>query len=127
MSHLRKALLSIRNPNLGLLKTTLDILTRQYTDVEFVDTIRDYYGNKTDVVIGFKCKEHKYGVGIQIKDDGTVQIIGDDYMQKLSIDQFKKLLNQNYTQMAVGSALNEMGYNTQARETDEGIFVMGVQ
>jgi hypothetical protein len=96
-------------------------------DVEYVNTIQTMERRNYDVLYGVKAKGVR-GFGVKLNHKGELQVIGDDWMQKVSLRQFQNLIQENYTRIAVATSLKAMGYNTQMHKNRNGaLLIMGVQ
>ena len=124
MSHLRKCLMKIKQPNESLLEGAMKILAEQLGG-QVVATVKDYYGGTVDVDFGVVAPGVR-GFGVNIKD-GALEIVGDDWGQGIRLEKFRNSLNQAYKQCAVILALGRMGYSTQVKELQEGLAILGVK
>jgi hypothetical protein len=123
MSHFSIIKISIKNPNVQLLKQTIEEIAKEL-GAEVVDTIRDYYGNTLSVLIGIRSSIFHRGLGIIVNNKGEVEIVGDFYKIPTSeVEKFKQLLTQYYTTYALTSSLAQLGYSVQMQKVDDKIYI----
>jgi len=123
MSHFSIIKISIKNPNVQLLKQTIEEIAKEL-GAEVVDTIRDYYGNTLSVLIGIRSSIFHRGLGIIVNNKGEVEIVGDFYKIPTSeVEKFKQLLTQYYTTYALTSSLAQLGYSVQTQKVDDKIYI----
>jgi hypothetical protein len=126
MSHFSLIKVKIKNPNITLLKKTIELIAKELNG-QVVSRIYDYYGRTMDVVVGLLSKTFHRGVGVKINNSGEVEIVGDFYGVPYSaIERFQQLLIQNYTALAMQTALAQLGYQVQATKVQDKIYVRGV-
>lgn len=118
MSHLRKCSVAIKAVNEQLLRLTMESIVKYLADqgfenVRITKKIGDFYARDIrDVVTGIVADDIR-GFGISIQD-GKPVIVGDDYAQRIRIEDFKRLFENFYTGVAMQEALKAMGYQTNA-------------
>lgn len=120
MSHYSYINIKIRNPNIQLLKRTVEEIARELNG-EVVSEISDYYGRvRRDFLIGIKTKEIYRGVGVKVVD-GEVKLVGDFYGFRQAVNNLQKMLVQYYTKNAMIASLQKMGYQSisQAKVKDK--------
>ena len=123
MSHFSIIKISIKNPDLQLLKQAIEEIAKEL-GAEVVDTIRDYYGNTLSVVTGIRSNVFRRGIGVILNNHGEIEIVGDFYRVPMSeIERFKQLLTQYYTASALTSALANLGYSVQTQKVDDKIYI----
>jgi hypothetical protein len=106
LSHYSILKVSIRNPNISLLKQTFQAMGFQITDA-----ITDYWGSvRKDFIFAVKNDVFKRGIGIKINDKGQVHFIGDFYMLEDEVARLTKELTKNYLASALTVGLKSMGY-----------------
>jgi LEA14-like dessication related protein len=123
MSHFSIIKISIKNPDLQLLKQVVEQIAREL-NAEVVNTIKDYYGNALSVLIGIRSSIFHRGIGIIVNNKGEVEVVGDFYRVPISeVEKFKQLLTQYYTASALTSALANLGYSVQIQKVDDKIYI----
>jgi hypothetical protein len=123
MSHFSIIKISIKNPDLQLLKHVVEQLAREL-NAEVVNTIKDFYGNTLSVLIGIRSSIFHRGLGVTVNSKGEVEIVGDFYRVPMSeVERFKQLLTQYYTAYALTSALASLGYSVQTQKVDDKIYI----
>jgi hypothetical protein len=123
MSHFSIVKISIRNPDVQLLKRVVEEIARELS-AEVINTVRDFYGNTLSVIAGIRNNVFHRGIGVVINNRGEVEIIGDFYKIPISeIERFKQLLTQYYTTYALTTALTQLGYNVQTQKAGDKIYI----
>jgi len=108
----------IKAVNEQLLKQTMDSLvkflaTQGFTNVRITDKVGDFYARDIrNVIAGIQADDIR-GFGIAIQN-GQPIIIGDDYAQGLTIQNFTKMFENFYTAVTMQAALKAMGYQVNA-------------
>lgn len=78
---------------------------------EVVTSVKDYYGNQTEVDIGIKNSVFQRGLGFTVEGE-EVKIVGDTYqIPQHHVTNFQNTFNQLYTQKAWETALKQSGYS----------------
>ena len=124
MSHLRRCTVKISQPHRAVLEGAMEILAQQL-DGSVQTSIKDYYGRNVPVDFGFVAPGVR-GFGVNVKDGG-LEVLGDDYGQRIRLDGFQGMLSKAYKQYAILLALKKMGYNTQIHEIDQGLAILGMK
>jgi len=123
MSHFSIVKINIRNPDMQLLKRVVEEIAKEFS-ADIVSTIRDFYGNALDVVIGIRNDVFRRGIGVRVNEKGEIEIVGDFYRVPISeVEKFKQLLTQYYTASALTSALANLGYSVQTQKVDDKIYI----
>jgi len=123
MSHFSIIKISIKNPDIELLKRVVEEIAKEL-NAEIVNTIRDFYGNALNVTIGIRNNVFRRGIGVKINEKGEIEIVGDFYGVPASeIENFKQLLTQYYTTYALTSSLVQLGYNVQTQKVNDKIYI----
>jgi len=123
MSHFSIIKISIKNPDLQLLKHVVEQIAREL-NAEVVNTIKDYRGNTLSVLIGVRSSIFHRGLGVTVNSKGEVEIVGDFYRVPMSeIERFKQLLTQYYTALALTQSLTQLGYSIQMQKADDKIYI----
>jgi hypothetical protein len=123
MSHFSIIKISIKNPDIELLKRVVEEIAKEL-NAEIVNTIRDFYGNASSVLIGIRSSIFHRGIGIIVNSKGEVEIVGDFYRIPMSeIERFRQLLTQYYTTFALTTALTSLGYNVQTVKQNDKIYI----
>jgi len=122
MSHFRKCTVELgQNVNVALVMQAMHELAREL-GVATTDVVKDFYGNRRKVMIAL---EGLYGVYVS-PEEGLV-LIGDEYGKRMSLDEFKKLLVQTYTALAIRRALENMGFTIQVGKAGSSVIIHGVR
>lgn len=127
MSSLRRCAVSIKQANEALVKATVDAVAK-FLGGQVVTQVQDYSGRWANVVSGVMVPGAGgiRGFGVTLTG-GQIAIVGDDYMQPMKIEDFKKLFENFYTSVAVQRALNAMGYQTSATILpNKNVMIRGV-
>jgi hypothetical protein len=123
MSHFSIIKISIKNPDIELLKRVVEEIAKEL-NAEIVNTIRDFYGNALNVTIGIRNNVFRRGIGVKINEKGEIEIVGDFYGVSASeIEKFKQLLTQYYITYALTSSLVQLGYNVQTQKVNDKIYI----
>jgi len=126
MSHISLVKIKICNPNMGLLKKTVEELAQELNG-EVVSSIKDFYGNTIkDFDFAIKTSTMHRGIGIKVDSKGNVNLIGDFYGYEKAVQEFQLLLVQRYTVNALQVSLKQMGYQVQHQKHQEKIVVRAV-
>jgi len=114
MSQLRRCAVSIKQANETLVKATCEALAK-FLGGQVVTQVEDFSGRWAKVVAGVMVPGHGgiRGFGVTMVG-GNIAVVGDDYMQPMRIEEFKKLFENFYTATATQKALEAMGYRTNA-------------
>jgi hypothetical protein len=124
MSHIRKLAIAIKKLNKSIAKKALELLARKYK-LKLTNEIKDYYGRSHYVDLGLSGSGNR-GYGI-IEREGNFEIVGDDYAQSLTLDQFRLEFERAYIMTAYREALAIMGYSAQVQERDNAIVIRGIK
>jgi len=119
MSHLRRCSVKIKTVNEALVKQTMESIVKflagqGFEGVRTVDKVAEFYARDIRRVIAGVSADQIRGFGVAVGSDGRPVIIGDDYAQALTIQDFKRLFENFYTGIAMQEALKAMGYQTNA-------------
>ena len=126
MSHFSLIKVKIKNPNMALLKKAVELIAKEF-DGQIVTRIYDYYGRTMDVTVGLLSKTFHRGIGVRINERGEVVVVGDFYGVPYSaVERFQQLLIQNYTALAMQTALAQLGYQVQIQKVQDKVYVRGV-
>jgi len=128
MSQLRRCSVNIKQANETLVKATMEALAK-FLGGQVVTQVEDFSGRWAKVVAGVMVPGAGgiRGFGVTLTG-GQVAVVGDDYMQPMKIESFKKLFENFYTSVAVQRALNAMGYQTNANvRPNKNIVIRGVK
>lgn len=122
MSHLRTCSLEIRDANAEVLKEAVRLIA-ETNSLEVTDTIQDYNNNPVKVLTGVKGEATTRGYGVNI-NKGKIQVVGDDYAQKMRLEQFQTAVNQNYQAVAFARAFRRTGAKAATiRQQGQQIYV----
>jgi len=123
MSHFSIVKISIRNPDVQLLKRVVEEIAKEL-NADIISTIRDFYGITLDVLIGIRNDVFRRGIGVRVNKKGEIEIVGDFYRVPISeVEKFKQLLTQYYTTFALTTALTSLGYNVQTVKQNDKIYI----
>ena len=131
MSHVTSAVAKIKGVNKDLLEEVLQKLAQKYgAHLVNPNEIRDYYGNMLinaypNIKYGMVGGMLKYGVGIEITEQGEVVVRGDFWGSRINEQQFTADLESEYTKEAIKEALVESGFTiTHETEDEEEVVLM---
>ena len=123
MSHFSIIKISIKNPDLQLLKQVVEQIAKEL-GADVVNTVKDFYGNILSVIAGIRNNIFHMGIGVVVNSKGEVEIVGDFYgVPAIEIEKFKQLLTQYYTAHALTVALTQLGYNVQTVKQNDKIYI----
>jgi hypothetical protein len=127
MSHFSILKIILRNPVIPLLKEAVKAIAKE-TNGQIVSEINDYYGRvRSDFIIAIKNSTFHRGIGVNVNQNGEVELIGDFWsIPQREIEKFKQLLVQNYTALAIQQSLMQLGYQVQSQKVQDKIYVRGV-
>ncbi|WP_161969713.1 DUF1257 domain-containing protein [Candidatus Methanodesulfokora washburnensis] len=131
MSHFSTIKIKIKNPNIDLLKNTVNRIAQE-TGGQIVEEIRDANYNTLiqgrDFVIGFTNDTFYRGVGIRIDENGEVRLVGDFWrVSQEGIEKFKQLLVQRYASEAMKYSLMKLGYKVQEQKVQNKIVIHAME
>jgi len=117
MSQLRRCSVKIKTVNEQLLKQTMEsiakFLATHFGNVRVTDKVGDFYARDIRGVVTGIVADSIRGFGIAVQD-GKPIIVGDDYMQELTIQKFTNMFENFYTATCMQQALQAMGYQVNA-------------
>jgi len=90
------------------------LMHQGYPSVQVVDKIGSYYVDQIKHVIAGITAENIRGFGVSV-EGGKIVVVGDDFNQRLSIEQFTKMFENFYVATAMQRSLQSMGYRTSAQ------------
>ena len=127
MSHFSYIKVQIKNPNIDILKMSIQELAKDING-EVVGEIVDWYGNvRSDFIIGIRNKVFQRGVGIKINRNGEVELVGDFYLIEHHVNDLLEKIVMYYTKNATAYALSQMGYNVQQSKSEDKILLYAYQ
>ncbi len=124
MSHLTVCKVSIRNPDVSLLKQVFKVLAMEYK-VPLSTFVRDYYGRDRQVIIGLDIigKGRAKGIGAIIENNELV-IIGDEWALGKLFEEIKSKIVQYYVALAVSRIAKTLGFQiANVQQTQEAIVI----
>jgi len=122
MSHISLVKVSIRTPNLSLLRRAVESLAEELR-AEIVTEVHDYYGNSVSVELGIRNSVFWRGVGFVV-EEGELKLKGDFFDIEVSeVERLKSMLVKHYTVVAAVTALRNMGYEVKATPFKEAIYI----
>jgi len=125
VSHISLVKISIRNPNISILRGAVKALAKDLGG-ELVTEVEDYYGNKTPVPLGVRNAVFPRGVGITV-EDGQVRLKGDFFdIPQHEVTHIQNCLVKNYTALATINSLRSLGYQVSAQKVKESVFIKAV-
>ena len=127
MPHFSYIKVQIKNPNIDILKMSIQELAKDING-EVVGEIVDWYGNvRSDFIIGIRNKVFQRGVGIKINRNGEVELVGDFYLIEHHVNDLLEKIVMYYTKNATAYALSQMGYNVQQSKSEDKILLYAYQ
>jgi len=127
MSHFSILKIILKNPVIPLLKEAVKGIAKE-TGGQIVSEINDYYGRvRSDFIIAIKNSTFHRGIGININQNGEVEIVGDFWnIPQREVEKFKQLLIQNYTTLAIQQSLMQLGYQVQTQKVQDKVYIRGI-
>jgi hypothetical protein len=123
MSHYSLIRISIKNPDIQLLRQVAESLARELGG-EVVTVIRDYYGNqRSDFLVGIRTPKLPRGVGIKVDEKGEVALVGDFWQAEKEAERLQRLLIQGYSASAVALSLRQLGYQVAQQKVGEKVYI----
>jgi len=120
MSHFRECKLKLKNVDAGLLTLAVAEVAKALNR-KIVPVIKDYYGRVREVLVGV---DGLYGVDIK---DGEIVVVGDEFGKKIKLEEFRDMVVQEYTVLAIRRVLAARGYNARVEKLGGKIYVYGVR
>jgi hypothetical protein len=126
MSHFSLIKIKIKNPNMNLLRRAVELVAKELNG-QVVGRIHDYYHRTMDCIAGLVNADFRRGVGVRVSASGDVEVVGDFWnVPRSAVERFQQLLVQNYTALAMQTALAQLGYQVQAQKVQEKVYIRGV-
>lgn len=127
MSHIVEAKTSIQNPNVVLLRQTVELVAQQLEGGRVADHYFTYAGKRVAARLALFSDEIHRGIGIIVKGTGELTFIGDPFLYEERAEAAQQQIVQTYVSLATMQALQQMGYQTAAEDGEEGrIYLTGV-
>ena len=128
MSHFSLIKIKIKNPNVSLLKKTVEQIAKELNGTivtEIVDYNRNVRTAGSDFIVGMKNDVFHRGVGIAVNKDGEVELIGDFWnIPQSEIQKLQQLLVQYYAKNAMTLALSQLNYHVQETKQSDKILIV---
>ena len=118
-----KAATSIKNPNMQLLKETIEQIAKE-EGLTVTSTIKDYYNKPIKVDFGLTGPGLSRGIGFVV-ENGVLKTYGDPYNQS-GYHHIAGRLVQEYTVKATQRAVLALGYRAQVRQKQGNKIVLTV-
>jgi hypothetical protein len=130
MSHILRAKTEIKNPNMEIVNYVASVLPNRSNvfagiRAEVKGNITDYYGNKIPVDLAIFTKNFTRGLGIK-REGESLEFICDDYGCQKEVADLKAEFNKMYNATALQAAMQQMGYQVQVQESQNGIYLEGL-
>jgi hypothetical protein len=128
MSHIVEARTKIQNPDLALLRQTLEIVAGAHGGGHMEDHILDFRGRPQQVSTSlaiFTQRVHR-GIGIELTHEGMLSFRGDPWKVRDEFDLLQQEIIQTYVSLATMQALQQMGYTAEASQEDAQVVIRGV-
>ena len=128
MSHIVEARTQIQNPNLDLLRQTLEIVAGTHEGGRVEDHILDYGRRRQAISSGLAVFTGRVfrGIGIEIDAQGTLSFKGDPWAVQAAFNQLQQEIVQTYVSLATMQALRAMGYTAEASQEEQQMVIRGV-
>jgi len=126
MSHWTVARLTIKNPDLELLKQALLAIAQELGVSEVAENYEVYgWGGKVKALFAIPMQlPYGNGYGVVIDENGEIKVYVDDHGAPLSAKEFAEKLTQYYTALAVARAAQELGFTiTNFQQLPQGILI----
>src|SRR5713226_8874064 len=116
MSHIVEARTTIQNPDLALLRQTVEIVAGAHEGGRVEDHILDYGRRRQAISSGLAVFTGRVlrGIGIEIDAQGTLSFKGDPWTVQQEFTQLQQEIIQTYVNLATMAALQQMGYTAEA-------------
>jgi len=124
MSHWTVCKLSIRNPNMELLRQALEVIAQKLgSEVKENMTIIGWNGQaQCPLAIPLKLP-YGNGYGILI-ENGEIKVVVDDHGAPMKAKDFVNELQRTYMALAIAQATQQLGWSiTNVQELREGILM----
>ena len=128
MSHIVEARTQIQNPNLDLLRQTLEIVAGAHEGGRVEDHILDYGRRRQPVASGLAIFTGRVfrGIGIEIDEAGMLSFKGDPWTVQAAFNLLQQQIVQTYVSLATMAALQQMGYTAEASQEEQQVVIRGV-
>ncbi len=128
MSHIVEARTTIQNPDLALLRQTVEIVAGAHEGGRVDDHILDYGRRRQAITSGLAVFTGRVfrGIGIEIDAQGTLSFKGDPWTVQQEFNQLQQEIIQTYVSLATMAALQQMGYTAEASQEDAQVVIRGV-
>jgi len=125
MSHWTTCKVSIRNPNIEILKKALEAIAKELrSSVVENYLVRGYHGRRQCLFAIPMRLPYGNGYGVYIDSQGNVRVVVDDHGAPLSVHQFANKLTQYYTALSVMQVAPQLGFNIQnVQQLKQGILI----
>ena len=123
MSHLRTCKTGLKNPNRALLEATFSELATRYNG-RTINRVSGFNQSRS-VLLGLAGDGFSKGYGITIAADGSVDVHGDQWGHSIKMNQFKSILTETYTKLALIQTLQARGYSISQKKTKNELILMG--
>jgi len=126
MSHWTVARLTIKNPDLELLKQALLAIAQELGVSEVAENYEVYgWGGKVKALFAIPMQlPYGNGYGVVIDENGEIKVYVDDHGAPLTAREFAEKLTQYYTALAVARAVQELGFTiTNFQQLPQGILI----
>ena len=124
MSHIVEAKTSVKNPDMTLLRQTVELVAQQHSGGRLADHYLSYAGKRQPVQLSLFTNELHRGMGMKVKPTGELTFIGDFWEREESAKQTQQQIVQTYVGLATMRALQQMGYQATAEEGEQGQLIL---
>ena len=127
MSHIVEARTTIQNPNLDLLRQTLEIVAGAHEGGHVEDHILDYGRRRQPISSGLAVFTGRVfrGIGIEIDEAGMLSFKGDPWQVQEAFNLLQQQIVQTYVSLATMAALRQMGYTAEASQEEQQVVIRG--
>jgi hypothetical protein len=127
MSHIVEARTTIQNPNLDLLRQTLEIVAGAHEGGHVEDHILDYGRRRQPISSGLAVFTGRVfrGIGIELDETGTLSFKGDPWQVQEAFNLLQQQIVQTYVSLATMAALRQMGYTAEASQEEQQVVIRG--
>jgi len=119
VSHISVVKTEIRNPNVTIAMLAFENMIKKY-NANRTNVVRDWFGNKTEVLIGMEIDNRTVGLRI---NNGVAELVADKYLWGKKFEEIMSEFTQNYITLAILQALKSERYDVSVKEIKGAILI----